>query len=146
MCWNGRIGTLSGQLSFPDSAVWLLLIASIRALCRFGVYPVYPAIDLEGSREGSLVRRMGSEICGERNSSLVFTEREPRSNVEWHSVLQTKSRDEKWDPWDHLSQLPVEESGGADPIVRGTRIWRPDRDIAVRIIAFFFFLILFHPC
>ena len=49
---------------------------------RFGVYPVYPAMDLEGSREGSPVRRMGSEICGERNSSLVFTRREPRSNVD----------------------------------------------------------------
>ena len=33
-------------------------------------------------------------------------------NVEWHSALQTKSRDEKWDPRDRLSQLPVEESGG----------------------------------
>ena len=72
--------------------------------------------------------------------------REPRSDVEWHSVLQTKSRDKKWDPRDRLSQLPVQESGGADPIVRGTRIWRPGRDIAVRIIAFFFYLILFHPC
>ena len=88
-------------------------------------------MDLVGSRGGSPVRRMGSEICWERNSSLVFTRREPRSNAEWHLVLQMKSRDEKWDPRDHLSQLLVEESGGgADPIVRGTRIRRPDRDIA----------------
>ena len=65
-------------------------------------------MDLEGSREGSPVRRMGSEICWERNSSLVSTRQEPRSNAEWHS----KSRDEKWDPRDRLSQLPVEESGG----------------------------------
>ena len=69
-------------------------------------------MDLEGSREGSPVRRMGYEICWERNSSLVSTKREPLSNAEWHSVLQTKSRDEKWDPRDRLSQLPVEESGG----------------------------------
>ena len=35
-----------------------------------------------------------------------------RSSAEWHSALQTKSRDEKWDQRDRLSQLPVEESGG----------------------------------
>ena len=76
-------------------------------------------MDLEGSREGSPVRRMGSDICWEQNSSLVFTRREPRSNAEWHSVLQTKSRDEKRDPRDRLSQLPVEESGGPTRSSRG---------------------------
>ena len=48
----------SGRLSFPDSAGWPLLIAPSRALCRFGVYPVNPAMDLEGSPEGSPVRRL----------------------------------------------------------------------------------------
>ena len=35
-----------------------------------------------------------------------------RSNAEWHSALQTQSRDGEWDQRDRLSQLPVEESGG----------------------------------
>ena len=48
-------------------------------------------MDLEGSREGSPVRRMGSEICGERNSSLVFTRREPRSNVSGREMGSTGS-------------------------------------------------------
>ena len=51
-------GTSSGRLSFPDSAGWPLLIAPSRVLCRFVVYPVNPAMDLVGSREGSPVRRL----------------------------------------------------------------------------------------
>ena len=62
--------------------------------------------------------------------------REPRSEVEWHSVLQTKSLDEKLDPGHFLSRLPVVESRRADPAVRGTRIGRPGRGRAVHVIAF----------
>ena len=51
-------GTSSGRLSFPDSAGSPLLIASSRSLCRFVIYPVNPAMDLVGSREGSPVRRL----------------------------------------------------------------------------------------
>ena len=68
----------------------------------------------------------------EHGTAVSFSPRELRSDVEWHSVLQTKSRDEKLDPGHLLSQLPMEESG------------RADRDIAVRVIAFsssyFFFI------
>ena len=80
----------------------------------------------------------------EHGTAVSSSPREPRSDVEWHSVLQTKSRDKKLDPGHLLSQLPVEESGRADPAVRGTRIGRPDRDIALRVIVFsssyFFFI------
>ena len=80
----------------------------------------------------------------EHGTAVSSSPREPRSDVEWLSVLQTKSRDEKLDPGHLLSQVPVEESRRADPAVRGTRIGRPDRDIAVRVIAFsssyFFFI------
>ena len=80
----------------------------------------------------------------EHGTAVSSSPREPRSEVEWHSVLQTKSRDEKLDPGHLLSQLPVKESRRADPAVRGTRIGRPDRDIAIRVIAFsssyFFFI------
>ena len=71
----------------------------------------------------------------EHGTAVSYSPQEPRSDVEWHFVLQTKSRDEKLDPGHLLSQLPVEESWRADPAVRGTRIGRPDRDIAVRVIA-----------
>ena len=80
----------------------------------------------------------------EHGTAVSSSPREPRSDVEWHSVLQTKSRDERLDPRHLLSQLPVEESGRAGPAVRRTRIGRPGRDIAVRVIAFssscFFFI------
>ena len=80
----------------------------------------------------------------EHGTAVSSSPGEPHSDVEWHSVLQTKSRDERLDPGHLLSQLPVEESRWADPAVRGTRIGRPDRDIAVHVIAFsssyFFFI------
>ena len=80
----------------------------------------------------------------EHGTAVSSSLREPRSDVEWHSVLQTKSLDEKLDPGHLLSQLSVVESRRADPAVRGTRIGRPDRDIAIRVIAFsssyFFFI------
>ena len=81
----------------------------------------------------------------EHGTAVSSSPREPRSEVEWHSVLQTKSLDEKLDPGHLLSQLPVVESRRADPAVRGTRIGRPDRGIAVRVIAFsssYFFLFI----
>ena len=81
----------------------------------------------------------------EHGTAVSSSPREPRSEVEWHSVLQTKSRNERLDPGHLLSWLPVEDSGRADPAVRGTRIGRPDRDIAVRVIAFsssYFFLFI----
>ena len=56
----------------------------------------------------------------EHGTAVSSSPREPRSDVEWHSVLQTKSRDEKLDLGHLLSQLPVEESRRADPAVRGT--------------------------
>ena len=81
----------------------------------------------------------------EHRTAVSSSPREPRSEVEWHSVLQTKSLDEKLDPGHLLSQLPVVESRRADPAVLGTRIGRPDRGIAVRVIAFpssYFFLFI----
>ena len=50
----------------------------------------------------------------------------PRSSTEWHSALQTKSQDEKWDQRDHLLQLPVEESGGLARASRGRGSGSPD--------------------
>ena len=61
----------------------------------------------------------------EHGTAVSSSPWESRSDVEWHSVLQTKSRDEKLDPGHLLSQLPVEESGRANPAVRGTRIGGP---------------------
>ena len=81
----------------------------------------------------------------EHGTAVSSSPREPRSEVEWHSVLQTKSLDEKLDPGHLLLWLPVVESGRADPAVRGTRIGRPDRGTAVRVIAFpssYFFLFI----
>ena len=46
------------------------------------------------------------------------------SNAEWHSALQTQSRDGEWDQRDCLSQLPVRE-WGPSLNVQGTRIWNP---------------------
>ena len=56
--------------------------------------------------------RRGATPTVGHGTAVSSSPREPRSDVEWHSVLQTKSRDEKWDPRDRLSQLMVEESGG----------------------------------
>ena len=47
----------------------------------------------------------------EHGTAVSSSPREPRSEVEWHSVLQTKSRDERLDPGHLLSWLPVEEIG-----------------------------------
>ena len=49
-----------------------------------------------------------------------------RSSAEWHSALQTKSRDEKWDQRDCLSQIPGEESGGLALASRGQGSGSPD--------------------
>ena len=81
----------------------------------------------------------------EHGTAVLSSPREPRSEVEWPSVLQTKSLDEKLDPGHLLSRLPVVESRRADPAVRGTRIGRPNRGSAVRVIAFpssYFFLFI----
>ena len=73
-------------------------------------------------------------------------QREPRSEVEWHSVLQTKSLDEELDPGHLLSWLPVVESRRAHSVVRGTRIGRSNRKHGCSCHRFSFFLLLsFYP-
>ena len=68
-----------------------------------------------------------------------------RSSAEWHSALQTKSRDEKWDQRDRLSQLPVEESGGPARASRGRGSGSPDSQRHYYSCHHLILLILFHP-
>ena len=68
-----------------------------------------------------------------------------RSNAEWHSALQTKSRDEKWDQRDRLSQLPVEESGGLARSSGGRGPGSPDSLRRYYSYHHLILLILFHP-
>ena len=67
------------------------------------------------------------------------------SSAEWHSALQTKSRDEKWDQRDRLSQLPVEESGGLARSSGGRGPGRPDSQRRYYSYHHLIILILFHP-
>ena len=74
-------------------------------------HPASPPVWPEGSEipAGSDPdRTRGTEILPEP----PLPRRKTASNAEWHSALQTKSRDEKWDQRDRLSQFPVEECGG----------------------------------
>ena len=68
-----------------------------------------------------------------------------RSSAEWHSALQTKSWDEKWDQCDRLSQLPVEESGGPARASRGRGSGSPDSQRRYYSCHHLILLILFHP-
>ena len=68
-----------------------------------------------------------------------------RSSAEWHSALQTKSRDEKWDQRDRSSQLPVEESGGLARASRGRGSGSPDSQRRYYSCHHLILLILFHP-
>ena len=56
-----------------------MIIASLHALCRFGVYPLYPAMDLEGSREGRSVGNgttsAPSQGCEQETTSTETTGR-----------------------------------------------------------------------
>ena len=78
----------------------------------------------------------------EHGTAVSSSPREPRSEVEWHSVLQTKSLDEELDPGHLLSWLPVVESRRAHSVVRGTRIGRSDRKHGCSCHRFSFFLLL----
>ena len=78
----------------------------------------------------------------EHGTAVSSSPREPRSGVEWHSVLQTKSLDEELGPGHLLSQLPVVESSRAHSVVRGTRIGRSDRKHGCVCHRFSFFLLL----
>ena len=68
-----------------------------------------------------------------------------RSNAEWHSALQTKSRDEKWDQRDRLSQLTVEDSGGLARSSGGRGSGGPDGQRRCYSCHHLIRLILFHP-
>ena len=82
----------------------------------------------------------------EHGTAVSSSPREPRSEVEWHSVLQTKSLDEELDPGHLLSWHPVVESRRAHSVVRGTRIGRSDRKHGCSCHRFSFFLLLsFYP-
>ena len=78
----------------------------------------------------------------EHGTAVSSSPREPRSGVEWHSVLQTKSLDEELDPGHLLSWLPVVESRQAHSVVQGTRIGRSDRKHGCSCHRFSFFLLL----
>ena len=68
-----------------------------------------------------------------------------RSSAEWHSALQTKSRDKRWDQRNRLSQLPVEESGGPARSSRGRGSGSPDSQRRYYSCHHLILLILFHP-